>query len=77
MNTSVPAVFTADYWNIPQAGTNVLGFGEMGVGNTSAASALICVLTGLSAEQTTGVGTGITAQQLQELLIYLIILSNT
>lgn len=45
-------------------GTNVLGFGEMGIGNTSAASALLCVLTGLSAEQTTGVGTGITPEQL-------------
>lgn len=45
-------------------GTNVLGFGEMGIGNTSAASALLCLLTGLSAEQTTGVGTGITPQQL-------------
>lgn len=45
-------------------GTNVLGFGEMGIGNTSAASALLCVLTGWSAEQTTGVGTGITTEQL-------------
>lgn len=47
-------------------GTNVLGFGEMGIGNTTAASALLSVLTGLSAEQTTGVGTGITAQQLDK-----------
>ena len=47
-------------------GTNVLGFGEMGIGNTSAASALLSVLTGLSAQQTTGVGTGITAQQLDK-----------
>jgi nicotinate-nucleotide--dimethylbenzimidazole phosphoribosyltransferase len=47
-----------------QTGTNVLGFGEMGIGNTSAASALLSVLTGLSAQQTTGIGTGITAQQL-------------
>lgn len=45
-------------------GSNVLGFGEMGIGNTSSASALLCVLTGLSAEQTTGTGTGITAEQL-------------
>tara|TARA_R110002153_G_scaffold106689_3_gene246170 strand:- start:21325 stop:22419 length:1095 start_codon:yes stop_codon:yes gene_type:complete len=47
-------------------GTNVLGFGEMGIGNTSAASALLSVLTGLSAQHTTGVGTGITAQQLDK-----------
>jgi nicotinate-nucleotide--dimethylbenzimidazole phosphoribosyltransferase len=47
-----------------ETGTNVLGFGEMGIGNTSAASALLSVLSGLSAQQTTGVGTGITPQQL-------------
>jgi nicotinate-nucleotide--dimethylbenzimidazole phosphoribosyltransferase len=47
-------------------GTNILGFGEMGIGNTSAASALLSVLTGLSAKQTTGVGTGISAQQLDK-----------
>jgi nicotinate-nucleotide--dimethylbenzimidazole phosphoribosyltransferase len=45
-------------------GTNVLGFGEMGIGNTSAASALFSVLTGLPVGQTTGLGTGITSQQL-------------
>ncbi|WP_339725724.1 nicotinate-nucleotide--dimethylbenzimidazole phosphoribosyltransferase [uncultured Paraglaciecola sp.] len=45
-------------------GTNLLGFGEMGIGNTSAASALFSALTGLPAEQTTGAGTGITAEQL-------------
>jgi nicotinate-nucleotide--dimethylbenzimidazole phosphoribosyltransferase len=47
-----------------ETGTNVLGFGEMGIGNTSAASALLSVLTGLSPEQTTGEGTGITSEQL-------------
>ena len=49
-----------------QTGTNVLGFGEMGIGNTSAASALLSVLTGLPAQQTTGIGTGITSQQLMK-----------
>jgi nicotinate-nucleotide--dimethylbenzimidazole phosphoribosyltransferase len=47
-----------------QTGTNVLGFGEMGIGNTSAASALLSILTGLPAQQTTGIGTGITSEQL-------------
>lgn len=47
-------------------GSNVLGFGEMGIGNTSAASALLSALTGLSAAQTTGMGTGITSQQLDK-----------
>lgn len=49
-----------------ETGTNVLGFGEMGIGNTSSASALLSVLTGLPAEQTTGVGTGISAKQLDK-----------
>jgi nicotinate-nucleotide--dimethylbenzimidazole phosphoribosyltransferase len=49
-----------------QSGTNVLGFGEMGIGNTSAASALLSVLTGLPAQQTTGTGTGITSEQLDK-----------
>lgn len=49
-----------------QTGTNVLGFGEMGIGNTSAASALLSVLTGLPAQQTTGNGTGITSEQLDK-----------
>jgi nicotinate-nucleotide--dimethylbenzimidazole phosphoribosyltransferase len=49
-----------------ETGTNVLGFGEMGIGNTSSASALLSVLTGLSVQQTTGFGTGITAEQLDK-----------
>jgi nicotinate-nucleotide--dimethylbenzimidazole phosphoribosyltransferase len=49
-----------------ETGTNVLGFGEMGIGNTSAASALLSVLSGLSAKQTTGNGTGITSEQLDK-----------
>lgn len=49
-----------------QSGTNVLGFGDMGIGNTSAASALLSVLTGLPAQQTTGIGTGITSEQLDK-----------
>ncbi|RZF54669.1 nicotinate-nucleotide--dimethylbenzimidazole phosphoribosyltransferase [Acinetobacter halotolerans] len=38
--------------------------GEMGIGNTCSASALACLLLNESAEQLTGVGTGITNQQL-------------
>jgi nicotinate-nucleotide--dimethylbenzimidazole phosphoribosyltransferase len=49
-----------------QTGTNVLGFGEIGIGNTSADSALLSVLTGLPAKQTTGAGTGITPKQLDK-----------
>lgn len=45
-------------------GTNVFGFGEMGIGNTSAASALLSVFTGMSAEDTVGRGTGISDEVL-------------
>lgn len=42
-----------------QAGSNVLGFGEMGIGNTTAAAALMHVLTGLPLAQCAGAGTGL------------------
>jgi nicotinate-nucleotide--dimethylbenzimidazole phosphoribosyltransferase len=41
-----------------QAGSNVLGFGEMGIGNTSAAAALMSVLCELPLEQCVGRGAG-------------------
>ncbi len=37
----------------------VVGLGEMGIGNSTAAAALLCALTGLSPEQGTGRGTGL------------------
>lgn len=40
------------------AGSNVLGFGEMGIGNTSAASVLMSVLCDLPLEQCVGRGAG-------------------
>jgi nicotinate-nucleotide--dimethylbenzimidazole phosphoribosyltransferase len=39
-------------------GCRLLGIGEMGIGNTTAASALTAALTGLPASSVTGVGTG-------------------
>jgi nicotinate-nucleotide--dimethylbenzimidazole phosphoribosyltransferase len=39
----------------------LLGAGEMGIGNTSSAAAILCALTGLSARDATGRGTGIDA----------------
>ncbi len=45
-------------------GSNVLAFGEMGIGNTSSASALLSLICGLSPQRTTGKGTGITDEQL-------------
>ena len=41
------------------AGSNVLGFGEMGIGNTSSAAALMSVLCGLQPMQCVGRGTGL------------------
>jgi len=41
------------------AGVRALGLGEMGIGNTTAAAAVLSALTGASAERTVGRGTGI------------------
>ena len=40
-------------------GVTLLGIGEMGIANTSAASALTCAFTGAPVEEVTGRGTGI------------------
>jgi nicotinate-nucleotide--dimethylbenzimidazole phosphoribosyltransferase len=52
-------------------GTNVIGFGEMGIGNTSAASAIQCLIMNLEVDQCVGRGTGISdhAYQLKKTLI--------
>ena len=41
---------------------DILIFGEMGIGNTTAAAAIASALLGLSAEQTAGSGTGVDAE---------------
>ncbi len=41
-------------------GCDVIGLGEMGIGNTSSSSAVLSVLTGLSIEAVTGRGGGLT-----------------
>ena len=45
-------------------GCNCIGFGEMGIGNTSSAALLAHCLTGLSMEQCVGRGTGLDDSQL-------------
>jgi nicotinate-nucleotide--dimethylbenzimidazole phosphoribosyltransferase len=40
-------------------GVFLLGAGEMGIGNTSSAAAILCALTGFSARDVTGRGTGV------------------
>lgn len=47
-----------------EAGSNLLGFGEMGIGNTTTASTILSAISGLPAKQTTGKGTGISDEQL-------------
>ncbi|GAA6764301.1 hypothetical protein AAFH68_02300 [Flavobacterium sp. CGRL1] len=50
--------------NIAKTGSNCIGFGEMGIGNTSTASVLMSLLTGLPIEECVGKGTGINDQKL-------------
>lgn len=46
-------------------GSNLLMFGEMGIGNTSSAAAIYSALSGREAELCVGYGTGITDEQLE------------
>jgi nicotinate-nucleotide--dimethylbenzimidazole phosphoribosyltransferase len=47
-------------------GCNIIGFGEMGIGNTSSASMLMSYLCNLPIEQCVGRGTGLNEEQLQK-----------
>ncbi|EJN07415.1 nicotinate-nucleotide--dimethylbenzimidazole phosphoribosyltransferase [Herbaspirillum sp. YR522] len=44
---------------------NVLGFGEMGIGNTTAAAALMAMFTGIAVGECVGAGTGLDAQGIE------------
>lgn len=46
------------------SGSNLLAFGEMGIGNSSSAAAILAAVTGVPVEQCVGLGTGINPQQL-------------
>lgn len=46
------------------SGADLLGTGDMGIGNTTSSSAIIAALTGRSPAQTTGAGTGRTPPEL-------------
>lgn len=50
--------------SIASVGSNCIGFGEMGIGNTSTASVLMSVLTGIPIEECIGKGTGVTDEKL-------------
>lgn len=45
--------------DLAEAGTNVVGFGEMGIGNTSAAAAITHLMTGIALDDCVGRGTGL------------------
>ncbi|HET6454090.1 MAG TPA: nicotinate-nucleotide--dimethylbenzimidazole phosphoribosyltransferase [Armatimonadota bacterium] len=45
--------------------TDVFGTGEMGIGNTTPSSAIVCALSGCSAANATGRGTGVDDDQLR------------
>jgi len=47
------------------AGCNAIGFGEMGIGNTSAASLIMSFVTGIPVEECIGRGTGVNDEQLE------------
>ena len=46
-------------------GMNVIGVGELGIGNTTTAAAVLCALTGASACECTGRGGGLTDEALE------------
>ncbi len=51
--------------SVIDAGCNLLMFGEMGIGNTSSAAAILAGLTGRAVEQCVGRGTGISDEQFE------------
>jgi len=56
---------------IQQQGCNTIGFGEMGIGNTAAASLLMSCFTGIPIEECTGAGTGSTQKQIARKIVIL------
>ena len=46
-----------------EKGADLVGTGDMGIGNTTASSAITSVITGKSPQEVTGLGTGITEDQ--------------
>jgi len=51
---------------VQAGGSNTIGFGEMGIGNTSSASVLMHMLCDLPLQDCTGKGTGVTGEHLRK-----------
>ncbi|MBA4409299.1 MAG: nicotinate-nucleotide--dimethylbenzimidazole phosphoribosyltransferase [Bacteroidota bacterium] len=51
--------------NFAEQGCNVIGFGEMGIGNTTPASALMSIICGLPVEECVGPGAGLNSEGVQ------------
>ncbi|MCW8330825.1 nicotinate-nucleotide--dimethylbenzimidazole phosphoribosyltransferase [Photobacterium sp. SDRW27] len=51
--------------DLHQQGCNLVGFGEMGIGNTSSAAAIMAAILNIPADECVGRGTGISDEQLQ------------
>ena len=47
---------------VKERGVNLIATGDMGIGNTTASSAILAAMTGLSAKTVTGRGTGLTPE---------------
>ncbi|WP_143308002.1 nicotinate-nucleotide--dimethylbenzimidazole phosphoribosyltransferase [Chitinophaga vietnamensis] len=56
----------AEVRELHEKGCNIIGFGEMGIGNTSAAALLMSHFTGVPIDECVGIGTGSNAQQLTQ-----------
>lgn len=50
---------------VARSGVDIIGMGDMGIGNTTPASAITAAITGLPPRETTGRGTGRSPEQLQ------------
>jgi nicotinate-nucleotide--dimethylbenzimidazole phosphoribosyltransferase len=48
---------------VAASGCNCIGFGEMGIGNTSSAALIMSAITGMAVEDCTGRGTGVSDEQ--------------